>query len=419
MSKWSDLLLKDLLVLTKDGEWGKGEPADGLSAMTVIRGTDFSDVRLGRLNEAPTRYIPIHIAERKKLQPTDILIETAGGTRDQPTGRTVFLKPRLFEMHFRPITCASFSRFLRVNPDLAHPEFVYWYLQSLYAAGEMEQHQIQHTGVARFQYTKFAETTRIPIPPLFEQRAIASVLGSLDDKIELNRRMNETLEALAQSLFKSWFVDATQSALPKGWREGKVSDLATLSRDGLNPGEFPDETFDHYSLPAFDEGRTPKPERGDTIMSNKFIVQPNCVMVSKLNPRIPRIWLPDMRGQNRAVCSTEFLVATPKPGVSREYLYCLFINESFVSVFTTMVTGTSGSHQRVRPESLLSMDTPLPPAPLIQKFTDTVAPMLKRISQNIHESRTLAALRDALLPKLLSGELRVPAAKLKEDYVGC
>jgi type I restriction enzyme S subunit len=239
---------------------------------------------------------------------------------------------------------------------------------------------------------------------------LADILTALDEKIGLHRQMNETLEALAQSLFKSWFVDVTQSALPKGWREGKVSDLATLSRDGLNPGEVPDETFDHYSLPAFDEGRTPKPERGDTIMSNKFIVPPACVMVSKLNPRIPRIWLPDLRGQNRAVCSTEFLVATPKPGVSREFLYCLFINESFVSVFTTMVTGTSGSHQRVRPESLLNMDTPIPPAPLIQKFTDTVAPMLKHISQNIHESRTLAALRDALLPKLLSGELRVKEA---------
>jgi len=248
----------------------------------------------------------------------------------------------------------------------------------------------------------------ILLPSLPEQLAIASILGALDDKIELNRRMNETLEALAQSLFKSWFVDTTQSSLPKGWRKGKVSDLATLSRDGLNPGEFADEIFDHYSLPAFDEGRTPKSEIGNTIMSNKFIVPPDCLMVSKLNPRIPRIWLPDLRGQNRAICSTEFLVATPKAGVSREFLYCLFKNESFAIVFATMVTGTSGSHQRVKPEGLLNMDTPLPPESLIQEFTGTVAPMLKRVSQNIHESRTLAALRDTLLPKLLSGELRIP-----------
>src|SRR5438045_1959719 len=68
-----------------------------------------------------------------------------------------------------------------------------------------------------------------PHPPLPAQRAIASVLGALDDKVELNRRMNETLEALARALFQNWFVDANQAGLPKGWREGNVSDLATLS----------------------------------------------------------------------------------------------------------------------------------------------------------------------------------------------
>ncbi len=260
-------------------------------------------------------------------------------------------------------------------------------------------------------------TFTVHVPPLSEQRAIASILGALDDKIELNRRMNETLEAMARSLFKSWFVDATQAGLHKDWREGKVNDLATLSRDSLNPGEFPDETFDHYSIPAFDEGRTPKPETGDAIKSNKFIVSPDCVLVSKLNPRIPRVWLPDLRTENRAICSTEFLVATPKPGVSREFLFCLFTNETFISVFTTMVTGTSGSHQRVKPESLLGMDAVIPPRSVMVSFTDATAPLLERINHNIAESRTLAALRDALLPKLLSGELRLPSPRLRQAGV--
>src|SRR5207249_1905920 len=72
---------------------------------------------------------------------------------------------------------------------------------------------------------------RIPVlaPPAKEQRAIASVLGALDDKIELNRRMNETLEALAQSLFKSWFVDATRGGLPNGWRESTLGELIELA----------------------------------------------------------------------------------------------------------------------------------------------------------------------------------------------
>src|SRR5262249_36905576 len=155
------------------------------------------------------------------------------------------------------------------------------------------------------------------------------------------------------------------------------------------------------------------PERGNTIKSNKLMVPPGCVMVSKLNPRIPRIWLPDLPSNHRPVCSTEFLVALPKPGVSRDFLFCLFKTESFVRVFAIMVTGTSGSHQRVKPESLLRMEAVIPPQPFIQRFSVTVAPMLSRISQNILESRTLAALRDALLPKLLSGELRVPDFKKK------
>jgi type I restriction enzyme S subunit len=293
----------------------------------------------------------------------------------------------------------------RVNKESVEPLFAFYWFSS---PPMVEYVQQRNTGSSvPLINLSVLRSLPFPLPPRSEQCAIASVLGALDDKIELNRRMNETLEAMARALFQSWFVDATQAGLPKSWREGKVSDLATLSRDGLNPGEFPDEIFDHYSIPAFDEGRTPKPETGDTIKSNKFIVSPDCVLVSKLNPRIPRVWLPDLRGENRAICSTEFLIMIPKPGVSREFLFCLFTNESFISVFATMVTGTSGSHQRVKPESLLGMDAVIPPQSLIRSFTEMTAPLLERVNHNIAESRTLAALRDPLLPKLLSGEIRV------------
>ena len=148
-------------------------------------------------------------------------------------------------------------------------------------------------------------------------------------------------------------------------------------------------------------------------MSNKFVVSPGCVMVSKLNPRIPRVWFPDVQGSNRAICSTEFLVATPKAGVSPEFLFCLFKDASFINVFATMVTGTSGSHQRVRPESLLGMDVAIPTRDRIDEFTKLARPLLQRVRLNIAESRTLAELRDALLPKLLSGEIRINGKEAK------
>ena len=282
------------------------------------------------------------------------------------------------------------------------------------------------------------------VPPLPEQRAIAHILGTLDDQIEMNRRMNETLEAIARALFKSWFVnfdpvrakaegrdpglpkpiadlfpdsfeDSELGEIPKGWRAGKVEEFATLSRDSISPGEFPDEVFDHFSIPAFDEGQRPKAERGAEIKSNKFIVPSDAVLVSKLNPRIPRIWLPVVRENHRAVCSTEFLVTVPSPGVSREFLYSFFLSDTFAGVFETLVTGTSGSHQRVKPENLLALDVVIPGEPVIRQFEDLVRPLLTRVTHSRDKSDTFVSLRNTLLPKLISGELRL---KDSDRFIG-
>jgi type I restriction enzyme S subunit len=101
------------------------------------------------------------------------------------------------------------------------------------------------------------------------------------------------------------------------------------------------------------------------------------------------------------------MVACSKPGVSREYLFSLFTCSAFSSIYGTLVTGTTGSHQRIRPESVLEMKIVIPSAPLIQAFTAIAKPMFDSINRNTEQSHTLATLRDTLLPKLLSGELNV------------
>jgi type I restriction enzyme S subunit len=199
--------IRETIAFTKDGEWGAGEPGVGLMRMRVIRGTDFETARFGDLDRVPTRFIPVDQGERKRLRPWDVLIETAGGSKDRPTGRTLLVTPSLLEKAGAPVVCASFARVLRFDTDLVDPRYMYWTLQDMYNAGLMEQHQVQHTGVARFQFTRFAETVRVPLPALPVQRRIAAILGALDEKIDLNRRMNRTLEDMAQALFKSWFID--------------------------------------------------------------------------------------------------------------------------------------------------------------------------------------------------------------------
>jgi type I restriction enzyme S subunit len=261
-----------------------------------------------------------------------------------------------------------------------------------------------------------------PCPPPRAQAGIVEMLVALDDKIDLNRRTNETLESIARTIFKSWFVDCDpMRAKVEGQGRpsmGTVDSVVGIRREGINPGEFSNELFDHYSIPAFDERRMPRQESGESIKSNKFVVPPQTVLLSKLNPRFPRIWLPEVSPIRRSVCSTEFIVAEPKPGFSREFVYCLFGSSGFAESLSELVTGTSSSHQRVRPEDFLRMKVIRPPQELVARFTEAVRPMLKHTAEGAEESLTLSFLRNALLPKLLSGELRIrDAEKMVEAHV--
>jgi len=234
--------------------------------------------------------------------------------------------------------------------------------------------------------------------------------------------MNQTLEAMAQALFKSWFVDfepfrhrgmqdSPLGEIPVGWSVGKLEETAILHKESVDPSDYPNEVFDHYSIPAFDEGRIPKTETGDQIKSSKFLIPNGTVLISKLNPRFPRVWLPLSVHLRRSICSTEFLVVTARGDLGSEYLYCLFCSESFFAVFSTLVTGTSSSHQRVRPEDLMSIEIVIPPEEIIKRFSDNIRPLLTLVNNNLTENGVLANVRDALLPKLLSGKIRVKDAE--------
>ncbi len=294
--------------------------------------------------------------------------------------------------------------------------------------------KILHTAPSRI------ETYQFSLPPFGEQKAIASILDAFSNKIELNRKMSATLEAMARTLFKSWFVDfdpihakaecrniglppeivalfpsdfeksTDLGDVPAGWKVRCISDIASASRLVVNPFDRADEVFDHYSIPAFDASRLATIETGKTIKSSKFLVPEGAVLLSRLNPRIPRVWLARSTGPRRAICSTEFAVMSPRVGAT-EWLYCLFSSDALSERFATMVTGTSGSHQRVKPESLLAMLTIIPTEPILNAFTDTVAPLLSRVTHGQVEAATLTAIRDALLPKLISGEIRVTDAE--------
>lgn len=237
-----------------------------------------------------------------------------------------------------------------------------------------------------------------------EQERLAGALRCIDDKIDLLRRQNQTLEATAETLFRHWFLEAPSS----DWTEYTVSDFADHLKDGVLPGDEPTAAFLHYSLPAFDNGQRPAQELGAEILSNKFRVPEGVLLVSKLNPRVSRVWpVQRVPGGAMAVCSTEFQVLKPKRTDWFGYLYGLLTSADARDALAMAASGTSGSHQRVRPEDILAIKTTLPNLELAERFSAWAAPILQKSQHNLDGIASLERLRDALLPKLMCGEVRV------------
>ncbi len=341
----------------------------------------------------------------------------------------------------RPMTCNQACCALIADPQKADFRFLYY--QLLQIRSELKS---LATGAAQQNLSgTVIKSLRLPFPKIQEQRAIAQILGTLDDKIELNRKQNETLEAMARALFKAWFVDfepvrakmegrwqrgqslpglpahlydlfpdrlveSELGEIPEGWRVFSFGDVAQQGKGAVNPTDEPGERFTHYSIPAFDASKMPVIELGGSIKSNKTPVPDGAVLVSKLNPHIPRVWLVGQAG-DMAVCSTEFIVWTPKSPANSAFLYCLASSSEFVESMCQLVTGTSNSHQRVKPDQLREIRVFAANENVIAAFSNMVEALMNQVLQNSRQSRTIAQLRDTLLPKLISGELRVPGAE--------
>ena len=280
----------------------------------------------------------------------------------------------------------------------------------------------------------------ISLPPLPEQRAIAHILGTLDDKIELNRRMNETLEGMARALFKSWFVDfePVRAKMEGRWRRGASlpgmpAELYDLFPDGLvdsELGEIP-AGWSLALLPELIEVNPQRPLQKGTVapyldMANmptrghvpdSVLERPfrsgmrfanGDTLIARITPCLENgktAYVDFLRENEIGWGSTEYIVMKPRPPLPHEFAYFLARSTRFREFAIRNMSGTSG-RQRVPVSALSSFSLLSPPAQLTAEFGCTARTLLSQASQAVQESRTLAALRDTLLPKLISGDVR-------------
>jgi len=311
-----------------------------------------------------------------------------------------------------PLTTNQACCNLTINSSLADYNFVYYHLCNKFT----ELASLANGGAQQNLNAQIIKEFPIPLPSLNEQRKIASILKSLDDKIEVNRRINDNLEQQAQSLFKSWFVDfepfkngefveSELGMIPKGWRVKDLADIAEISKVSINPQKQPNTVFKHYSIPSYDDGMKPEIQLGEEIKSNKFVIKNKMTLFSKLNPRIKRVWFVDNL-EDDSICSTEFVPYYAKEKSMSLYLYSLINSQGFYDFVMSMVNGATGSHQRFHPEESLNYKIAYNDEGVC-KYCRTITPILQLMLDNRKESRRLATLRDTLLPKLMSGELKV------------
>ena len=256
----------------------------------------------------------------------------------------------------------------------------------------------------------------VDLPNFKEQHRIASILKSIDDKIQLNNRINHNLEQQAQALYKSWFVDfepfrdgkfveSELGMIPEGWDAKPLSSICHIEKKTINPQKHPTCLFTHYSIPAYDNSELPELQKGSDILSNKYIISDYTILFSKLNPRIKRIWNV-YQSESNPICSTEFVVYKPMDIDTYPFLYSFITGDDFYNNIMSKVNGATGSHQRFHPEETLDILVPYH-IDCYRLYSQLVLPIIQQIDENKRENHYFASLRDSLLPKLMSGELKI------------
>lgn len=320
---------------------------------------------------------------------------------------------------------------LRADGSYVLPEFLRWLATSPQWWAQIEK--FMNVG-AIFNSLRCADVPNfvLPIPPLADQQPIAEILSALDDKIELNRRMNETLEASARALFRDWFVDfgptrakaegrhaylapdlwslfpdgLGEDGVPEGWAVKPLDQIAEFL-NGLALQKYPAVLGEQYlpviKIAELRSGISANSNRASPAVPAKYIVDDGDFLFSWSGSLLARFWTSGQGALNQHLFKV----------TSLEYPAWFYTHwvwhhlEEFQMIAASKAT-TMGHIQRGH---LSAATTICPPQPSVAAFGEIIAPLQQRMIDNLIESRTLAATRDALLPKLMSGELRVRDAE--------
>jgi len=423
-------LLRDGALLINDGYRAKNSELSNIGIPFARAGNIDGGFHFDDADRVPTHTLA-KVGLKRSL-PGDVVF-TSKGT----VGRFAFVREGTPEFVYSPQLCYWRSG----DVSRIHPRWLfYWmngrefFLQYKGVAGQ--------TDMAEYVSLRDQRAMKIRLPPLPEQKAIAHILGTLDDKIELNRRMNATLEAMARALFQSWFVDfdpvrakldgrkpvgldsvtatlfpehfqdSQAGHIPKGWTikpVGEVVDCVGGGTPSTAEPKYWEVGTHHWTTPKdFSSLQAPVLIDTDRKLTDAGIAKISSGLLPAgtllLSSRAPVGYLA-IAAMPVAINQGFIAMKCIKRASNFFMLNWCQTNMAEIESRATGTTFAEISKQNFRPIRVV-----LPPKELMAAFTAKVAPLYAQITANLHQSRTLATLRDTLLPKLLSGELSVAEA---------
>lgn len=304
-------------------------------------------------------------------------------------------------------------------------KFLYLYLTSNEVLETLQQVAEARSGTfPQITFSQVAEL-KLNLPPIPEQKAIVATLSALDDMIELNNKINKTLEEMAQAIFKSWFVDfepfkdgefenSELGLIPKGWRVGKLSDVGEIIGGGT-PSKSKPEYYSEIGIPWI----TPKDlsinknkyiSRGEIDISELGLRESSARLMPKgtvlFSSRAPIGYI--AIAKNAVTTNQGFKSVVPFENISSEYIYLLLKNS--INEIESRATGST--FKEISGGEMKKVPIILPPKEIIRKFNEIATTLGKTQASLEDENNILMSIRDTLLPKLMSGEIRVPVEEV-------
>jgi type I restriction enzyme S subunit len=362
---------------------------------------------------------------RSILAEGDVLFSMAGVY----LGKTAVVSPSVL-----PANTNQAVGIIRLDKSRADSHFVHYSLK----APTVQDFILRSGGQSAQPNFNLQQIGSLPIPslPLREQESISSILRSLDDRIQLLRLSSDSLEAIARAIFRSWFVDFDpvrakaegrepegmnadtaaffpcdlvqqgDSIIPAGWTGAVLGDVCEAARVGVQKSEMcPDENYvglehiprESWSLPSWGTAKD--------LQSGKSRFYQGEILFGKLRPYFHKVSIAPVDG----ICSTDILVLKPKQSGWMAFVLSHLSSKPLIDYATRLSNGAK--MPRTSWHDLSVYDIVLPPESLAESFNNIVEPIVKKVIANVHAAATLRELRDTLLPRLISGKLRVPEAE--------